>query len=247
MSDSAHIVLETAAFAVGGLLYWRAPATPAPGKDAISRLGIVAGAALGAAIGSRLLYVAQYWTALSGQPWPLWLGGKTIVGALLGGLIGVEMAKLALGWRESTGNRFVIPLLVAMVIGRIGCQLSGVSDQTYGNTTALPWGWDYGDGVPRHPTSLYEIAGLAVIAWIVHRPRFASEPGDRFRMLMAGYLLLRLGLEFLKPPFGPAASSTLTPDFWGPLSAIQWACLAGLAYYLPAGKRWLRLQGEQRA
>lgn len=242
MSASAHIVLETAAFALGGLLYWRGSNSAAPGKDAISRLGIVAGAALGAALGSRLLYTAEYWTALSGQPWQMWLGGKTIVGALLGGLLGVELAKVALGWPDSTGNRFVIPLLVAMIVGRIGCQLSDVTDQTYGNATAVPWAWNYGDGVPRHPTSLYEIVGLVVIACLIHNPRFAREPGDRFRMFMVSYLLLRLGLEFLKPPFGPAASGTLMPDLWGPLSAIQWACVAGLAYYLPASKRWLRLQ-----
>jgi len=242
MSASAHIVLETAAFALGGLLYWRGSNSAAPGKDAISRLGIVAGAALGAALGSRLLYAAEYWTALSGQPWPMWLGGKTVVGALLGGLLGVELAKIGLGWRDSTGNRFVVPLLVAMIVGRMGCQLSDVTDQTYGNATTVPWAWNYGDGVPRHPTSLYEILGLVVIAWVVHRRRFTREPGDRFRMFMVSYLLLRLGLEFLKPPFGPAASGTLMPDLWGPLSAIQWACLAGLAYYLPAGKRWLRMQ-----
>lgn len=239
---SPHGVLEVAAFATGGFLYWRGSNTAAPGKDAISRLGIVAGAALGAAIGSRLLYVCQYWTALSEQPWQVWLGGKTIVGALLGGLLGVELAKLALGWRESTGNRFVIPLVVAMIVGRIGCQLSGVSDQTYGNATTLPWAWNYGDGVPRHPTALYEIAGLIMIAWLAYRPRFAHEPGDRFRLFMVSYLLLRLGLEFLKPPFGAAASGTLMADRWGALSAIQWACLGGLAYYLPASRRWLRMQ-----
>ena len=237
-----HVVLELAAFAVGGSLYWRGSGTAAPGRDAVSRLGIVAGAALGAAIGSRLLYVFQYWTALSDQPWQVWLGGKTIVGALLGGLLGVELAKVALGWRESTGNRFVVPLVVAMIIGRIGCQLSGVTDLTYGNATTLPWAWDYGDGIPRHPTSLYEIVGLILIAWLAHRPRFAHEPGDRFRMFMVSYLLLRFGLEFLKPPFGPAASGELMADHWGPLSAIQWACLTGLTYYLPASKRWLRMQ-----
>lgn len=242
MSASAHIVLETAAFALGGLLYWRGSNSAASGKDAVSRLGIVAGAALGAALGSRLLYVAEYWTALSGEPWQMWLGGKTIVGALLGGLSGVELAKVGLGWRDSTGNRFVVPLLVAMIVGRIGCQLADVTDQTYGNATTLPWAWNYGDGVPRHPTSLYEILGLLGIAWLVHNRRFAREPGDRFRIFMVSYLLLRLGLEFLKPPFGPAASGTLLPDLWGPLSAIQWACLAGLAYYLPASKRWLRTQ-----
>ena len=241
ITGTTHMALETAAFAVGGVLYWRGGAANTGAKaDALSRLGFVAGAALGAAIGSRLLYVFQYWTALTGQAWPLWLGGKTIVGALLGGLIGVETAKRALGWRNSTGNGFVTPLLVATIIGRIGCQLSGVADQTYGNATTLPWAWDYGDGVPRHPTSLYEIVGLLLIAWLVQRPRFASEPGDRFRAFMVTYLLLRFSLEFLKPPFGPAAAGTLAPSFWGPFAPIQWACLGGLLYYLPALRRWLR-------
>lgn len=233
------MVLETAAFAIGGLLYWRGSNNAVTKADAITRLGFVAGAALGAALGSRLLYVLQYWTALSNQPWQMWLSGKTVVGALLGGLIGVEVAKAGLGWRESTGNGFVTPLLVAMIIGRLGCQLSGVDDQTYGTATALPWAWDYGDGVPRHPTSAYEIVGLVALAWVVRRRRFALEPGDRFRAFMVGYLLLRFALEFLKPPFGPAAAGTLAPQLWGPFAPIQWACLAGLAYYVPAGRRWL--------
>jgi prolipoprotein diacylglyceryltransferase len=235
-----HLLLETAAFAIGGLLYWRAPHGRNPQMDSLTRLGIVAGAALGAAIGSRGLYMLQYWSALSIQPWQMWLGGKTIVGALLGGLLGVEIAKACLGWRESTGNGFVTPLLVAIVIGRIGCQLSGVTDQTYGIATSLPWAWNYGDGVPRHPTSAYEIVGLVALAWLVRRPRFAREPGDQFRAFMVGYLLLRFALEFLKPPYGPAAPGALMPDRWGPLCAIQWACLGGLAYYLRTGQRWVQ-------
>ena len=238
-SGALHWLLEAAAFAIGGLLYWRSPGALSPRMDSLTRLGVMAGAALGAALGSRLLYVLQYWSALSTQPWQMWLGGKTIVGALLGGLLGVETAKAGLGWHESTGNNFVKPLLVAMVIGRIGCQLSGVSDQTYGNATTLPWAWNYGDGVPRHPTSMYEILGLTLLAWLVLRPRFAREPGDRFRAFMVGYLVLRFALEFLKPPFAPAAPGTLMPDRWGLFSAIQWACLGGLAYYAPAGQRWL--------
>jgi phosphatidylglycerol:prolipoprotein diacylglycerol transferase len=240
MISAAHWVLETAAFAVGGLLYWRSPGATNQRMDSLTRLGIVAGAALGAALGSRGLYVFQYWSALCTQPWQMWLGGKTLVGALLGGLVGVETAKAALGWHESTGNNFVRPLLVAIVIGRIGCQLSGVSDQTYGNPTTLPWGWNYGDGVPRHPTSLYEILGLGLLAWLVLRPGLAREPGDRFRGFMVGYLLLRFVLEFLKPPFALAAGGTLMPDSWGPFSAIQWACVGGVAYYVPAARRWLR-------
>ena len=48
------------------------------------------------------------------------------------------------------------------------CFLAGLHDDTYGLPTAAPWGMDFGDGIPRHPTQLYEIAvvlplGLALM------------------------------------------------------------------------------------
>ena len=233
-----HVALETLAFALGGVLYWRSSNSATQPVDRWIRWGVLAGAALGAALGSRCLYLAQYWGALHGQPLSVWLGGKTIVGGLLGAVAGVEVSKRALGWKASTGDGFVLPLLVAIVVGRLGCQLSGVSDLTYGNATALPWAWNYGDGVMRHPTSLYEIAGVLMIAAVLPAAPFLTWPGDRFRALMVGYLALRFGLEFLKPPFGPAAQGVLAPERWGMLSAIQWACLAGLAYYGSDMHRW---------
>jgi phosphatidylglycerol---prolipoprotein diacylglyceryl transferase len=241
-----HVALETLAFAAGGLLYWRASNAPTQPMDRWTRWGVLAGAALGAALASRGLYVLQYWGALTQQPLAIWLGGKTIVGGLLGAVVGVETAKLALKWTASTGDGFVLPLLIAIVIGRIGCQLSGLSDLTYGNATTLPWGWNYGDGTPRHPTALYEILGVAAIASILYGAHFMTRRGDRFRAFMVGYLVLRFALEFFKPPFGPAAQGVLTPERWGALSAIQWACLAGLAYYGRDVYRWAT-QGQGRA
>jgi len=244
-----HAAIESAALFVGGLLYWRASnaATQPPSKT--TRWGLLAGAALGAALGSRLLYVLQYWQSLQGQPLEVWLGGKTIVGGLLGALVGVETAKRMLHWTRSTGDGFVVPLIVAIAIGRIGCQLSGVSDLTYGTVTTLPWGWSYGDGPMRHPTASYELLGLAGLAVLLRAERLSDRAGDRFRGFMVGYLLLRFGLEFLKPPFGAPAAGVLAPGFWGPFSAIQWACLGGLAYYSPDVVRWTRraAQGQVSA
>ncbi len=229
-----------AAFAVGGLLYWRrdnaATQPPAP----IDRWALVAGAALGAAAGSRLLFMLQYGHALQGGGLAAWLGGKTVVGGMLGGLIGVELAKRATGWRLSTGDGFAWPLLIATVIGRIGCQLAGLTDQTYGNASSLPWGWDYGDGIPRHPVAAYEIALLGLLALALRRTLRNAIAGDRFRLFMVGYLTIRLLLDFLKPPFGPAAADTLMADRWLALTAIQWACIAGLAYYARDMRRWMR-------
>jgi prolipoprotein diacylglyceryltransferase len=244
--QSFHAALEILAFTIGGLLYWRRSNASTQPPDRWTRWGLLAGGALGALFGSRGLYILQYWPALAQQSVAIWLGGKTIVGGLLGGLIGVEMAKRGLKWDQSTGDGFVLPLLVAIAIGRLGCQLSGLSDLTYGNVTTLPWGWNYGDGLLRHPTAAYEIIGLAGLAWLVRRRTFIAARGDQFRAFMVGYLLLRLSLDFLKPPFCPPAAGALAPGLWGPLTAIQWACLAGLAYYARDIYRWI-VRGQGRA
>jgi prolipoprotein diacylglyceryltransferase len=155
-------------------------------------------------------------------------------------LLGVETAKRLLGWRRSTGDAFVWPLLFGMAIGRVGCQLAGLEDLTYGGVTTLPWGWDYGDGVLRHPVALYEVLALMLLAAWLHRRRdpLKAVSGDRFRAFMIGYLLLRVLLDFLKPPHVPVAAGQLIPTLYGPFSAIQWACVAGLLYYTPTLRRW---------
>jgi phosphatidylglycerol---prolipoprotein diacylglyceryl transferase len=91
------------------------------------------------------------------------MGGKTIVGALIFGLISVELIKRYIGLRQSTGDLYAIPLALGIAIGRIGCFLTGLSDNTYGTPTNLPWAINFGDGIPRHPTQLYEIAVLLLL------------------------------------------------------------------------------------
>ena len=97
------------------------------------------------------------------------VGGKTIAGALLGGLFAVEAMKRYIGLHQSTGDLLAIPIAAGVAIGRIGCFLTGLSDNTYGTPTSLPWGIDFGDGVRRHPTQLYEIAFLLVLLAILVR------------------------------------------------------------------------------
>ena len=63
----------------------------------------------------------------------------------------------------------VWPIAVGLAIGRVGCFLAGLHDDTYGLPTALPWGVDFGDGTPRHPTQLYEIAVVLPLGWALRR------------------------------------------------------------------------------
>jgi len=200
------------------------------------RWTVLAAAAVGALAGSRLLGLAEQWPTLQaawrgGYLFALLLapGGKTIVGGLLGGWLGVEAVKRFSGIRRRTGDLFALPLCVGIAVGRIGCLLAGLADATYGNPTSLPWAVDLGDGVRRHPVQVYEILFLAALAVLITRPTRWPE-GARFRIFMASYLAWRLSIDFLKPQ----------PLIHG-MNLIQWCCAAGLVVL---GAEWL---GDRRA
>jgi phosphatidylglycerol:prolipoprotein diacylglycerol transferase len=227
MHIPAHVVFEALAYTAGFEVYRRARARQGDHLSDATRWTVIAAAAIGAAIGSKVLFWLEdprltiEW--LRTDPARL-IGGKTIVGGFLGGTIAVELAKWYAGERRATGDLFVVPLCVGTAVGRIGCFLGGLEDHTYGTPTSLPWGIDFGDGIARHPTQLYEIAFMAAVAGAALRaapPAVALQNGDRFKLFMLAYLTFRLAIDTVKP----AAAL-------GGLSAIQWACLPGIAYYV---------------
>lgn len=221
-----HTAFSYAGMALGAAL-WRRTLRQQQRGGALApgNFGVLVGLLLGAALGNKLVFLVErpdvvqaLWQA--GQlAWP----GQSIVGGLLGGLVGVEVAKKLTGQARSTGDAMVWPIAVGLSIGRVGCFLAGLHDDTYGLPTAMPWGVDFGDGVPRHPTQLYEIGVVLALGGALRCARFAV-PGLAFKLFLSGYLLWRFGVEFLKPvpvayPLG--------------LSGIQWTCLVALAAYAP--------------
>jgi len=231
-----HTVFEAMAYAIGfrTFLWTRKRLAPSAFAHEDHVAWVAVGAIVGAALGAKLAFWLDDPLAAF-RDFPSFthlLEGKSIVGALLGGLIGVEAAKKIAGVRQSTGDAFVLPLTVGMCIGRIGCFLAGLDDHTYGIATTLPWGVDFGDGISRHPTQLYEIAFLLAQYALIHarRERFV-EDGDRFRAFMVGYLGFRLLVEFIKP---------LPYAYFHLLSGLQLLCIAGLIYYYRAMPRLAR-------
>jgi phosphatidylglycerol---prolipoprotein diacylglyceryl transferase len=146
-----------------------------------ARLALLAGAVCGAFVGSKLLHLAEHLPALlAAHNVLLWIAGKSLLGGLLGGTLGVELVKRHIGWPHSTGDAWVPALAAAgIIVGRVGCQLSGLWDLTYGSPTDLPWAWDYGDGIGRHATAIYEMA-LVALLWVAVARWSVSEPGARF-------------------------------------------------------------------
>ena len=92
LSLHPHWVLETLAYALGFRLYLRDRKHAGDFLSFLDRAWVVAAAVAGAALGSKLLY----WFEDPHQTLARWndpiylLGGKTIVGGLLGGTIAVE-------------------------------------------------------------------------------------------------------------------------------------------------------------
>jgi phosphatidylglycerol:prolipoprotein diacylglycerol transferase len=198
-----HPVMEMLGYALGFELYvWLKKRTKQVSLPFEENLWLIVGCALGAAVGSKALAIVEsihaYWPHRH-EPAIFW-GGKTIVGGLAGGWIGAEIVKHRFKIFIRTGDLFVYPLILGMSIGRIGCFLTGLDDDTYGNATRLPWGVDFGDGIPRHPTQLYDIVFLTLFGFVLlpfyRRPHPA---GKIFRMFMLGYVLWRFSVEFIKP------------------------------------------------
>jgi len=218
-----HLVLESLGYFVGFRLYLRERQKCGDFLSSETRWTIIAAAIIGAAAGSKFLYwledplrTVHQWHDLA-----YLMGGKTIIGALLGGTIAVEGTKARLGIHERTGDLFAIPLAAGIAIGRLGCFLAGIQDGTYGVATGLPWAVDFGDGVRRHPVQLYESAamlGLLFLLRLVKPPHF--ERGDRFRIFLLVYFGWRLLIDLIKPGIPFAGLTTL-----------QWACVAALLWY----------------
>lgn len=219
-----HFLFESLSYFIGFRVYLYTRNQERIPKD--KAMWVVVGAIFGAAFGSKFVYWLED-PAETLQNWDdiLYLmKGKTIVGGLLGGLIGVETAKKIIGWSRSTGDDFVLPLAVGMMIGRIGCFLTGLDDHTYGTVTNWVTGINFGDGVYRHPTQLYEIGFLfifIIFLLIIKKQNKVRWEGFLFQLFMLGYLTFRLLIDFIKP----------TPHPYLHLNNIQVASIAGILYY----------------
>jgi phosphatidylglycerol:prolipoprotein diacylglycerol transferase len=216
---------------VGFLVYRKLKARFGDPVDDGVRWSVIAAAALGSVIGSKVLYwledpslVIHNWS----NPAVL-LGGKTIVGGLVGGLIAVEWVKRRMGETQCTGDLFAVPMCIGIAVGRIGCFLSGLEDDTYGFPTSLPWGVNFGDGKFRHPTQLYELIFVLVLAAFLYmKMKRPHLQGDIFKLFMVAYFAWRLFIDFIKPDARLLG-----------MTSLQWASIAMLIFYSRDVFRWI--------
>jgi phosphatidylglycerol:prolipoprotein diacylglycerol transferase len=192
-----HVLFDALAWLAAGLAgIWLTrvkhvsfPTSPAPLHYAVVAL-------LGAGIGAVMFGSANLW--LSGQSG----FGRSIEGAIAGGILTVELYKRYTGIEVRTGARFALPLAVGIAIGRLGCFFAGLDDFTYGTPSALPWSHDFGDGIPRHPVQLYESAAMLAAAVLYARAVLRHSEfviANGFYLIVGFYGSQRFAWEFFKP------------------------------------------------
>lgn len=223
---NVHLVLEYLAFLVGFRYYMVLRKKSIDQISSANRISIILGAILGAFIGSRLVgFLENPTITLDLQNMLNLLNTKSIIGGLVGGLIGVEIAKKIIKEKNSSGDLFTFPLIIGIIIGRIGCFLSGINEFTYGVETKFFMGMDLGDGLTRHPTALYEIIFLCILFILLKRSKNITriENGLLYKIFMVLYVGFRFFIEFLKPNI----------FYLMGLSSIQWVCILIWIYYAP--------------
>ena len=204
-------------YVIGGIVLWWAASSR---KLATQGMGWVAfnGLSLGI-VGAKL-------TQLVAQGWPTKVpitaaldpsaGGRALLGGLVFGWIGVEVAKWRLGIRRSTGDLFALALPAGEAVGRIGCYFNGCC---YGEKSDLPWAI-YQHGAWRHPSQIYSaITAFALFIGLLAIRKHMQREGDLFLLYLCGFGATRFLLEFVR-----WREST----YFG-LSPMQWFCLELMA------------------
>jgi prolipoprotein diacylglyceryltransferase len=229
-----HFIFETLAFFVGIRLYYFQKRKIQDPISEINRLYILIGAMIGALLGSRIIAMLENPAEITHQTLLIFYQNKTVAGGFLGGLFGVEIIKKIIGVKIASGDIYVLPIIAALLIGRMGCFSMGIAEPTFGNETTFFTGMNLGDGLKRHPVALYEM-GFMVVLFILFQllKNKSLINGDRFKLFIVLYFLYRFLIEFIKP---------YHPLFLH-LSSIQWSSLFIFGYYW---KFLLRLKNYKR-
>jgi phosphatidylglycerol---prolipoprotein diacylglyceryl transferase len=158
-------------------------------------IGAFVGSAIGAKLLELLINIDHIETA--NDLFLFLFSGRTVIGGLIGGTIGVWLTKRIIGLKAKRGNLFAPAVAIGMAIGRIGCFFNGCC---YGKPSHLPWAVDFGDGVTRHPSQLYESVFMLLMFFVLkfgyNKEKIA--PGYLFKILMIAYFIYRFLIEFIR-------------------------------------------------
>lgn len=154
-------------------------------------------------LGARLLYILvynlQFYIQNPIEMLMIQHGGLSFHGGLLGAIFGIYLFA-----RKNKLNLFdlldkiVIPFSFALGLGRIG---NFINQELYGRVTDVSWCFNFGDGLCRHPSQLYESFYSFLIFGILFSLRNKKmKKGTMFASFLVLYSAFRFITEFFREP-----------------------------------------------
>ncbi len=210
-------------------------------------LWIMIGVILGGRIGYALFYQTSYYAANPLEILKIWHGGMSFHG----GFLGVLVASALFG-RKNNIHFFQITdiLACATPIGLFFGRLANfVNAELYGRPTDGPWAMVFpgSDGVPRHPSQIYEalLEGLVlfiVLFFCARKHSISKAYGTISGVFLIGYGSARFMVEFVREPDAQLGL------FAGVISMGQILCIpmiiAGVVIILWARRNHAKHAGE---
>jgi phosphatidylglycerol---prolipoprotein diacylglyceryl transferase len=169
-----------------------------PLLDSLS-LYVGAGTILGARLGHCLFYEPAYYLANPLEILKVWEGGLASHGAV----VGILLANYLYGRKfRNTGffwvtDRLVIVVALAAVMIRLG---NLMNSEIVGAPTTVAWAFIFdrlGDGIPRHPSQLYEAVFYLITFMVLYRLYWKADAGKYAGRLFGYFLLMVFGFRFL--------------------------------------------------
>lgn len=166
----------------------------------------VIGTIVGARLGHCIFYGWEYYSAHPIEILYIWHGGLASHGGAIGIVVAMflfnkNVSKKGINW---IFDRLVIGVAICGASIRLG---NLMNSEIYGNVTSLPWGFIFakdlnGDGLPHHPTQIYEmlycLLTFAITWWLYWKKEAYKRNGLIFGVFLIGIFGSRFVLEFIK-------------------------------------------------
>jgi phosphatidylglycerol:prolipoprotein diacylglycerol transferase len=155
---------------------------------------------IGARIFEVLVYNPGYYISNPIDIIAFWKGGLSFHGGLIGMFVaGYIFCKKKRISTLQMADIFVIPVGIALMLGRIGNFING---ELYGRITNVPWCFKFeGAEGCRHPSQLYEAGKNLLIFMVMWAIKDKKQPhGFFFALFLMMYGALRFLIEFVREP-----------------------------------------------